>query len=193
MKPDFNSKNLKRLFPTDQSMVVVIDDRADVWGDVPNLVKVIPCKWHCLRYGSIADDADEFFVGTGDVNGAFLPPSSANPLNGAGASTRATSPASTASTPPPMTPTDDDSTSARDLATQAKELNAVSQGRPLARLQDQLDQEAASGASSASPENVVNVDSTDVANRPANDGKKAPIRPVLKASDDELDRISRVR
>jgi TFIIF-interacting CTD phosphatase-like protein len=41
----FSSKNLKRLFPTDTSMVVVIDDRADVWGDVPNLVKVVPCKY----------------------------------------------------------------------------------------------------------------------------------------------------
>lgn len=41
---DFTSKNLKRLFPTDQSMVVVIDDRQDVWGDCPNLVKVVPCE-----------------------------------------------------------------------------------------------------------------------------------------------------
>lgn len=49
--PDFTSKNLKRLFPTDQSMVVVIDDRQDVWGDCPNLVKVVPCKQthHLLR------------------------------------------------------------------------------------------------------------------------------------------------
>lgn len=38
-----SSKSLVRLFPTDQSMVVVIDDRADVWGDCPNLVKVVPC------------------------------------------------------------------------------------------------------------------------------------------------------
>lgn len=44
---DFTSKNLKRLFPTDQSMVVVIDDRQDVWGDCPNLVKVVPCKLSC--------------------------------------------------------------------------------------------------------------------------------------------------
>jgi TFIIF-interacting CTD phosphatase-like protein len=42
----FSSKNLKRLFPTDQSMVVVIDDRSDVWGDIPNLVKVVPCERH---------------------------------------------------------------------------------------------------------------------------------------------------
>lgn len=36
-------KSLQRLFPTDQSMVVIIDDRADVWEWSPNLVKVIPC------------------------------------------------------------------------------------------------------------------------------------------------------
>lgn len=37
-------KSLSRLFPMDTSMVVIIDDRGDVWGWSPNLVKVIPCK-----------------------------------------------------------------------------------------------------------------------------------------------------
>jgi RNA polymerase II subunit A-like phosphatase len=37
-------KNIERLFPVDQSMVVIIDDRADVWDTHQNnLVKVIPC------------------------------------------------------------------------------------------------------------------------------------------------------
>ncbi|TIB93400.1 FCP1-like phosphatase [Wallemia mellicola] len=49
----FTQKSLQRLFPTDTSMCVIIDDRADVWGDSPNLVKVIPF---------------EFFVGIGDIN-----------------------------------------------------------------------------------------------------------------------------
>jgi RNA polymerase II subunit A-like phosphatase len=40
----FSAKDLKRLFPTDQSMVVIIDDRSDIWSDVPNLVKVVPCE-----------------------------------------------------------------------------------------------------------------------------------------------------
>ncbi|KAI0660644.1 HAD-like domain-containing protein [Cubamyces menziesii] len=34
-------KSLQRLFPCDQSMVVIIDDRADVWEWSPNLVKVV--------------------------------------------------------------------------------------------------------------------------------------------------------
>jgi RNA polymerase II subunit A-like phosphatase len=36
-------KSLQRLFPVDTSMVVIIDDRADVWEWSPNLIKVIPC------------------------------------------------------------------------------------------------------------------------------------------------------
>ena len=38
-------KNIRRLFPCDDSMVVVIDDRADVWTWSPNLIKVHPCKY----------------------------------------------------------------------------------------------------------------------------------------------------
>jgi len=53
-----NSKNLKRLFPVDTKMVVIIDDRGDVWSWSPNLVKV---------------PAYDFFVGIGDINSSFLP------------------------------------------------------------------------------------------------------------------------
>ncbi|QRW12188.1 NLI interacting factor-like phosphatase [Ceratobasidium sp. AG-Ba] len=52
-------KNIERLFPVDQSMVVIIDDRADVWDTHQNnLVKVIPY---------------DFFVGIGDINAGLLP------------------------------------------------------------------------------------------------------------------------
>lgn len=57
-------------------MVVIIDDRADVWDRSPNLVKVIPCQFfadtieHCRLMRS---RPDEFFVGIGDINAAFLP------------------------------------------------------------------------------------------------------------------------
>ncbi|KAL1920768.1 uncharacterized protein VTP21DRAFT_11403 [Calcarisporiella thermophila] len=51
-------KNIQRLFPCDTSMVVVIDDRADVWQWSPNLIKVQPY---------------DFFVGIGDINAAFIP------------------------------------------------------------------------------------------------------------------------
>lgn len=51
-------KNLKRLFPVDQSMVAIIDDRGDVWLWESNLLKVVPY---------------DFFVGIGDINSSFLP------------------------------------------------------------------------------------------------------------------------
>lgn len=38
-------KSLKRLFPVSTSMVAIIDDRGDVWGWSPNLVKVIPYNY----------------------------------------------------------------------------------------------------------------------------------------------------
>ncbi|CAG8550149.1 8305_t:CDS:10 [Paraglomus occultum] len=51
-------KNIKRLFPCDDSMVVVIDDRFDLWKGVPNLIQVRPY---------------EFFQGVGDINASFFP------------------------------------------------------------------------------------------------------------------------
>lgn len=52
------AKNLQRLFPVDTRMVVIIDDRGDVWRWSPNLIKVAPY---------------DFFVGIGDINSSFLP------------------------------------------------------------------------------------------------------------------------
>ncbi|KAL5035551.1 CTD phosphatase Fcp1 [Batrachochytrium dendrobatidis] len=49
----FSVKSLQRLFPCDQSMVVVVDDRADVWHWSPNLLRI---------------KAYDFFVGIGDIN-----------------------------------------------------------------------------------------------------------------------------
>ncbi|CZS97990.1 related to phosphoserine phosphatase fcp1 [Rhynchosporium agropyri] len=53
------AKSLARLFPVDTKMVVIIDDRADVWpSNRPNLIKVVPY---------------DFFLGIGDINSSFLP------------------------------------------------------------------------------------------------------------------------
>jgi RNA polymerase II subunit A-like phosphatase len=51
-------KKLSRLFPVNTDMVVIIDDRADVWSYSPNLIRVTPY---------------DFFVGIGDINSSFLP------------------------------------------------------------------------------------------------------------------------
>ncbi|KAG5652920.1 hypothetical protein H0H81_003063 [Sphagnurus paluster] len=68
-------KSLQRLFPCDTSMVVIIDDRADVWEWSPNLVKVIPCSCHPIHLTSLNQPyaSDDFFVGIGDINSTFLP------------------------------------------------------------------------------------------------------------------------
>ena len=52
------AKSLQRLFPGDQTMVVIIDDRGDVWKWSENLIKVHPF---------------DFFIGIGDINSSFLP------------------------------------------------------------------------------------------------------------------------
>lgn len=52
------AKNLQRLFPVDTKMVVIIDDRGDVWKWSDNLIKVSPY---------------DFFIGIGDINSSFLP------------------------------------------------------------------------------------------------------------------------
>lgn len=51
------AKSLHRLFPVDTKMVVIIDDRGDVWNWSPNLVRV---------------RAYSFYVGIGDINSSFL-------------------------------------------------------------------------------------------------------------------------
>ncbi|GAA5893047.1 hypothetical protein JCM8208_004329 [Rhodotorula glutinis] len=96
-------KSLQRLFPCDTNMVVIIDDRADVWDGSPHLVKVIPY---------------EFFVGIGDINAAFLPkkkelvpPPSSTP------SARAPAAATAQSTAPSSSPSPDPSEPSRTTRT----------------------------------------------------------------------------
>lgn len=52
------AKSLHRLFPNNPGMVVIIDDRADVWSYSPYLVRV---------------PVFNFFPGAGDINASFLP------------------------------------------------------------------------------------------------------------------------
>lgn len=55
---NMSQKSLHKLFPVDTKMVVIIDDRGDVWKWCDNLVKVRPY---------------DFFIGIGDINSSFLP------------------------------------------------------------------------------------------------------------------------
>lgn len=60
------AKSLQRLFPVDTKMVLIIDDRGDVWKWNDNLIKVTPY---------------DFFVGIGDINSSFLPKKPGNPTS----------------------------------------------------------------------------------------------------------------
>lgn len=76
-------KDLHRLFPVDTKMVVIIDDRGDVWKWSDNLIKVRPY---------------DFFVGIGDINASFLPkrqdfPATTGPADASAAKVVSPSPA----------------------------------------------------------------------------------------------------
>ncbi|KAI0800691.1 hypothetical protein C8Q74DRAFT_1238166 [Fomes fomentarius] len=195
-------KSLQRLFPCDQSMVVIIDDRADVWEWSPNLVKVIPY---------------DFFVGIGDINSAFLP--KVQPL------TPVIPPPPTTADPSGPEPTpaaldaddDDESDESEDLleseapsspavedefAELAKDemltrntlaLEAQFEERPLAKEQEKLEKTAEevvenSEQQSSEAEPAQNGDASSDAEK-----KEKPVRKALLKNDDiELERVRKI-
>jgi RNA polymerase II subunit A-like phosphatase len=132
------TKNLQRLFPVDTKMVIIIDDRGDVWKWSDNLIRV---------------RAFEFFVGIGDINSSFLPKIQSPPaietpkLVGNGASKKIDP---TEPNEEPLTTLEqlvsmgggDDPTILRVQADKQNEALAAQQNdRPLMRQQEQLDAE----------------------------------------------------
>ncbi|EKM61406.1 uncharacterized protein PHACADRAFT_204575 [Phanerochaete carnosa HHB-10118-sp] len=193
-------KSLQRLFPCDQSMVVVIDDRADVWEWSPNLVKVIPF---------------EFFVGIGDINSAFLPKQvPLTPLPqvattpGLPSTSSAASEPDTSVTPVPSDVTEEELAEIEKteiLARNADALDAQLEERPLAKMQEELqeaeDEDAdgvdAEALESSSP--TVNGDSPKPTNGAEADRSPTPHREkhhhrkaLLKNTDTELVRVQRI-
>ncbi|SGY78637.1 BQ5605_C008g04904 [Microbotryum silenes-dioicae] len=166
-------KSLQRLFPCDDHMVVIIDDRADVWDGVPNLVKVIPCA--CYNYGIHSRtidpltplptvlwfSTDEFFVGIGDINSAFLPPNpSPSPLLPPSSTS-----VSSSTSPSFSTDTTDDSTiislsMSEAKASTAQVLTEQIESRPLAA--KALEQAKKEGSSSSSSSSVKPVDRAEL-------------------------------
>ncbi|KAJ6780365.1 hypothetical protein PWT90_03573 [Aphanocladium album] len=146
------SKSLARLFPVSTDMVVIIDDRSDVWPmNRPNLIKVVPY---------------DFFKGIGDINGSFLPkrqdilPAPAK-LNGA------TVKAATESSNKKSPAADKDSSLEDQAAEQEKSLEKQLTDRPLLHMQEELDKEDektaqdAESGDSAAPHQRHNVLSDD--------------------------------
>ncbi|KAI6007141.1 hypothetical protein EDD15DRAFT_2152913 [Pisolithus albus] len=177
-------KNLQRLFPCDTSMVVVIDDRADVWKWSPNLIKVIPY---------------DFFVGIGDINSTFLP--KVDPLGsacydqnsqGKSASTPALgeSVVPTAS-PSPLSQPEEMEQAEREskamLTRNSLALEAQVEERPLAKKQEEL-QTASNQAGETSGQNTPSESPSSV---PSHEHSKdvSPRKALLKNDDIELKRV----
>ncbi|KAF5392414.1 hypothetical protein D9757_002308 [Collybiopsis confluens] len=123
-------KSLQRLFPCDTSMVIIIDDRADVWEWSPNLLKVIPY---------------DFFVGIGDINSTFLP--KVEPLTVSSPSNTPPLLAASSNVTPEAdrTPEEVEQSEAEKSAMLSKNsetLNVQVNERPLAKKQEELKQSA---------------------------------------------------
>ncbi|KAK3347315.1 hypothetical protein B0H65DRAFT_146224 [Neurospora tetraspora] len=134
------AKSLQRLFPVSTKMVVIIDDRADVWPrNRPNLIKVSPY---------------DFFKGIGDINSGFLPKQ-----QGLLTPSAATTNGGLARIAPAPSPDKEDSTTEeppleKALEEQEKTLEKQIKDRPLQALQEQQDkQDEEAERASATPEN----------------------------------------
>ncbi|KAI0155993.1 RNA polymerase II subunit A C-terminal domain phosphatase [Pestalotiopsis sp. NC0098] len=174
------AKRLQRLFPVSTHMVVVIDDRADVWPmNRSNLIKVAPY---------------DFFRGIGDINSSFLPkredllaPSPApvplQPNGGASANPNIPAPVDTAPEHERPVEVSDDENALLQLQAQEQERELAKQltERPLMHLQEELDKED-TDMEDAEP-------STEIAPAPAQNGhveSPAHRHNLLRDDDEEL-------
>ncbi|KAK7023823.1 RNA polymerase II subunit A C-terminal domain phosphatase [Favolaschia claudopus] len=182
-------KSLQRLFPSDTSMVVIIDDRADVWEWSPNLIKVVPY---------------DFFVGIGDINSSFLPkivpltpiasaPTDAQKIPPAASS----SPPSTdespvdSSLPKPASPAEETQAELAEkalLLTQSIALEAQVEERPLAKKQEEL--EVASDESPSTNKDVPPATTGEVQAQPSKKHQRKAA--LLKNDDNELQRLGKL-
>lgn len=142
---NMTAKSLQRLFPVSTNMVVIIDDRSDVWPrNRPNLIKVTPY---------------DFFKGVGDINSSFLPqradlltpspspvpspakPNSASPETVGEPGASKSSPESPVADLVAMSGADDPALAKRQTEEQARELEKQIKERPLLHMQEKLDKE----------------------------------------------------
>ncbi|KAF5375137.1 hypothetical protein D9758_000554 [Tetrapyrgos nigripes] len=179
-------KSLQRLFPCDTSMVVIIDDRADVWEWSPNLIKVIPY---------------DFFVGIGDINSSFLP--KVEPLTASVPPSSTPSSKSTAEAPPDIqTPEGVERTQleAKAMLTEnSMVLEAQVESRPLAKKQEELQDSSSANSTTAEPPAApaasAAAESSETEEKPKDEDKpttpmtKTPRKALLKNDDLELERV----
>lgn len=190
------AKNLERLFPVDTKMVVIIDDRGDVWKWSANLIRVTPF---------------DFFVGIGDINSSFLPkkqeiqttpkkestePLEQEPTNGVhgadesnGVAEDGTSTVQngTAALEQLLSMSGGDDPVVREMQTKGQEeiINSQLEDKPLLKMQLQQDQkdEAEAGASqSTESDSSDSSESSDSNSSP----RQKPRHSILKNDDEEL-------
>ncbi|KAL2194488.1 hypothetical protein P885DRAFT_42861 [Corynascus similis CBS 632.67] len=123
------AKSLHRLFPVSTHMVVIIDDRSDVWPrNRPNLIKVSPY---------------EFFKGIGDINSNLLPKrqdllTSGSSANGAKKGKKSET---AKNREVAAAGTDDPALTKQQVEEQERALEKQIKDRPLQVLQEKLDRE----------------------------------------------------
>ena len=200
------AKNLQRLFPVDTKMVVIIDDRGDVWKWSPNLIKVTPY---------------DFFVGIGDINSSFLPKkpalrtsiksvtavtppphddsteratkakaeSKTNGVEHVNATGLMDSPIDTRASPleqlVAMSGSDDSAVREAQTSDQTATLNVQMEERPLAQKQKQLEAEEIAAEANATKEGATNTNTSSASSDEASDGDR-PRHNLLQDHDREL-------
>ncbi|KAL4266263.1 RNA polymerase II subunit A C-terminal domain phosphatase [Pleurotus pulmonarius] len=182
-------KSLQRLFPCDTSMVVIIDDRADVWEWSPNLIKVIPY---------------DFFVGIGDINSSFLPkleplapgpPISAQAAPASTPSNAAAAEHALPSETPIPTPEDAERAERETnqmLTQNSLALEAQMEERPLAKKQEALvASEDGQATKAETPSPVASSSSDTVVDTPPPTEKHVR-KALLKNDDFELERLTKL-
>src|SRR3569833_2201235 len=144
------AKSLQRLFPVSTNMVVIIDDRSDVWPrNRHNLIKVNPYDF----YKGIGDINSSFLPKRQDILPGPLPPPPPPPQGGAGAAAGPQTPAAPnggASGPAKKSALEEmadmgggenSALLKQQLEEQERSLEKQLTDRPLLQLQEQLDKE----------------------------------------------------
>ncbi|KAK5957967.1 CTD phosphatase Fcp1 [Knufia fluminis] len=208
------AKNLTRLFPVDTRMVVIIDDRADVWRWSPNLLRV---------------SAFDFFIGIGDINAGFLPKrqeiqstkkieapneDKSTDTNGhAAAQTGETEQAVNGDGPDDATPAQTDTTALQQvvamtrpdadatiqeqqLQTQDEVIASQLEDKPLLRLQQKMDEKDgvandATPNASEGPTSTQQTDSDSSDSETSSGGARAKRHSILRNDDEELIHLER--
>ncbi|KAF9229050.1 hypothetical protein BS17DRAFT_770955 [Gyrodon lividus] len=177
-------KSLQRLFPCDTSMVVIIDDRSDVWEWSPNLIKVVPY---------------DFFVGIGDINSAFLPkveplaPTVHTPTLGKSVTPTASTSLEPSPSPSPLIEPEECERAefeSKALLTQnSMALEAQVEERPLAKKQEEL-QGIADGSEKPPFSSDASTDATSTV--APTEKTDHPRKALLKNDDAELRRVGKL-